>query len=204
MSIFFHRGGFKTFIKKCPITSFLIIVNTVMFLITVFMKGEFNENLVKLGGLVPILVRYNNEYYRMFAAMFLHGSFLHYLLNTFFGLMIISAGLEKLIGSFKYFIIYISTGLVSSIFVVYFAKDFESLWTLTIGASGAIYGVMGCFLYILFFKGHLMQTFEQRYIRNLLIINLIFTFIAPSISILGHLGGLIGGLVISPLFLYME
>jgi|SRR5690554_966485 len=204
MSIFFHRGGFKTFIKKCPITSFLIIVNTVMFLITVFMKGEFNENLVKLGGLVPILVRYNNEYYRMFAAMFLHGSFLHYLLNTFFGLMIISAGLEKLIGSFKYFIIYISTGLVSSIFVVYFAKDFESLWTLTIGASGAIYGVMECFLYILFFKRHLIQIFEQRYIRNLLIINLIFTFIAPSISILGHLGGLIGGLVISPLFLYME
>lgn len=200
MSIFIHHGGIKSYLKKCPISSLLILTNTVMYLITVFMKGNFTLNLVKLGGLVPSLIKYEEEYYRLLAPIFLHGSFIHYLMNTFFGIMVISAGLERLIGSFRYLIIYICTGLISSLFVFYF----EDPVSLTVGASGAIYGVMGCFLYIIFLKPHLLDTYEQRYVRSLLLINLIFTFFAPSISILGHLGGLIGGLVISPLFFIKE
>jgi rhomboid protease GluP len=164
------------------------------------MKGGNVENLVKLGGLVPLFVRYFDEYYRLFTTMFLHGSLIHFLMNNFFGLLIICAGLERLIGSFRYFFIYLLSGLISSLFIV-FIQDPLSL-TVTVGASGAIYGVMGCFLYIIFFKSHLLSIIDQRYIRNLLIINLIFTFIYPSVSILGHLGGLLGGLLLSPLFLY--
>ncbi len=200
MSIFFHYGNFKSYLKKCPITSIFILINTVLYIASVFMKGGNVENLVKLGGLVPLFVRYFDEYYRLFTTMFLHGSLIHFLMNNFFGLLIICAGLERLIGSFRYFFIYLLSGLISSLFIV-FIQDPLSL-TVTVGASGAIYGVMGCFLYIIFFKSHLLSIIDQRYIRNLLIINLIFTFIYPSVSILGHLGGLLGGLLLSPLFLY--
>lgn len=199
MSIFIHRGGFKEYIKKCPITSLLILANTVMYLISVFIVDNYDS----LGGLRPYLVKYFGEYYRLFATMFLHGTFLHYAMNTFFGLMIISAALERLIGSFRYFFIYIISGLISSIFVYfYYINRIPNL--LTIGASGAIYGVMGCFLYIIFLKGYLLNRYEQRYIFNLLLINIIFTFIVPRISVVGHLGGLIGGLLISPVILYKK
>lgn len=203
MSVFIHRGGFKEYIKKCPITSLFILANTVMYIISVVLPGDFIDNLVKLGGLVPFIVRLTNEYYRLFTTIFLHGSFLHYAMNTFFGLLIISAALERLIGSFRYFFIYIISGLASSVFIYLYYIDRDPI-TLTIGASGAIYGVMGCFLYIIFLKGYLLNNFEQRYIRNLLLINIVFTFLVPGISKIGHLGGLIGGLLVSPLFLYKK
>ena len=54
MSIFIHRGGFKEYIKKCPITSLLILANTVMYLISVFIVDNYDS----LGGLRPYLVKY--------------------------------------------------------------------------------------------------------------------------------------------------
>ncbi|HEY8365036.1 MAG TPA: rhomboid family intramembrane serine protease [Haloplasmataceae bacterium] len=206
MSIFLNYGNFKSFIKRCPVTSFFMLVNTVLFILSIIMADfsfsgdKFTEALVDLGGLAPVLVFAYKEYYRLLVTLFLHGSVLHYLFNTFFGLMVVCAGLEKLIGSWRYFLVYIITGLFSSVVVLYTTGDY----TLTIGASGAIYGVMGIFLYVIFFKRHLLSIVDQKYIISLVAINLLFTFLWPSISIVGHLGGLAGGLILAPLLLIKE
>lgn len=192
MSIFLHYGDIKTLIKKCPMTCLLILVNTI-FLIATFLSGGFGlGNLFRLGGLVPYYV-FEGEYYRLFITMFLHGSLIHFLLNTFFGLLILGAGLEKVIGSVKFLLIYLFSGLISSIFVLFFSN----IATLTIGASGAVFGVMGAFLFIIFYKKELLSYADKIYIRNLLVMNLIFTFLAPSISKPGHIGGLIAGFILS-------
>ncbi|QVK18472.1 rhomboid family intramembrane serine protease [Mycoplasmatota bacterium] len=195
MSIFLHYGDIKTIIKRCPVTSLLILVNSFFLLITIISGGIVEGfkfgNLVRLGGLVPSYV-FAGEYYRLFITMFLHGSVIHYLFNTFFGLLILGAGLEKLIGSIKFLIIYLFSGLVSSLFVLVFSYSED----LTIGASGAVFGVLGAFLFIILFKKNLLSFSDRTYIRNLLIVNLIFTFVTPFISKSGHLGGLITGFIL--------
>ncbi len=191
MSIFFHYGDFNNIVKRCPITFIIILINCVYFVVTLFTDGFTIGNLIRLGGLYPFLVIYGNEYYRLLTTIFLHGSILHFLFNTFFGLLIICAGLEKIIGSLKFALIYFGSGLVSSLMVTIFSKD-----SLTVGASGAIYGVLGAFLVIIIYKKYLLSYQDQRYIRDLLIINLIFTFLTPFVSVPGHLGGFVGGFLL--------
>ncbi len=221
MSIFFHYGNLNRLIKRCPVTCTLILINTLFLIVCVITGGYFGafsiENLTRLGGLVPFFVIEFKQYHRLILPMFLHGSVIHYLFNTFFGLLILSAGLEKLLGSLKFTIIYLLSGLISSIIVLlssapYFIfNNFEVLnrfsrfltypFSLTIGASGAIYGVLGTFLYIIVYQRDLLNYQDQSYVRTLLIINIIFTFIAPSISLYGHLGGLLGGFLIGTILL---
>ncbi|NLG82952.1 MAG: rhomboid family intramembrane serine protease [Bacilli bacterium] len=190
MSIFFHYGNWRRIIRRCPVTTVIVLINTVMFLLTII-KGGFNSiTLIKLGALYPPLVTEAHEYYRLLTATFLHGSVFHFLSNILFGIIIISAGLEKLIGSWRFLIVYIASGILSSIVVTLVGGN-----SITVGASGSIFGVMGTFLIIIVYKTHLLTYQDQDYVKKLLLINLIFTFLGPNISIPGHLGGLLGGLI---------
>lgn len=192
MSTFEFNSSFHDFIKKCPISSALILVNTLV-LLTILYKGGFNWTvLYELGGIHGYSVK-SGEYERLLLGMFLHWDFIHYLFNTLFGILIISAGLERLIGSLKFFIVYFVTGIASSYLVVLLTNP----GNLTVGSSGAIYGVFGVFLYFILYKPNTISYHSRAYIRNLLVINLIFSFIFPNISLVGHLGGLISGFLLS-------
>jgi len=196
MSIFFHYGDWRRFIRRCPVTTLIVLINTIMFLLTII-KGGFNSStLIELGALYPPLVTEGHQYYRLITATFLHGSVFHFLSNILFGVIIISAGLEKLIGSWRFLIVYIGSGIISSIVVTLIGGN-----AITIGASGSIFGVMGTFLIIIVYKTHMLTYSDQDYIKKLLIINLILTFFGPNISIPGHLGGLLGGLIFGALVL---
>lgn len=193
MSVFFHND-IKGIINKCPITSIFILANCLFFIYTILTGGFTTINLYRLGGLISFAVL-NGEYYRFLTAMFLHGSIMHFIFNIFFGLLILGAGLEKVIGSVKFFFIYMLSGLISGYSVVMFSR------ALTVGASGAIFGVLGALIYIALYKKHLLSYTDRVYVRNLLLINLFFTVITPFISISGHVGGLIGGFLLSFIFL---
>ncbi len=185
MSIFQHRGS--ELLKRSPVSCFLILVNTVFYIITLIKGGPSVINLYKLGALHLYAIE-AGEYHRLLTTMFLHGSIMHYLFNTFFGVLIIGAALEKLIGSVKFFLIYIVSGIASSFSVLLMSNAF-----LTVGASGAIYGTLGLFLFIIVYRKEMLTINDRIYVRNLILINLIFTVIAPSVSISGHIGGLIFG-----------
>jgi rhomboid protease GluP len=100
--------------------------------------------------------------------------------------------LENILGPYRYSIIYFLSGLVASLSVVLFADPD----TLTVGASGAIFGIIGALLILTFTKPRWFTQQGIKSIRQLMIINLIFTFIIPFISILAHVGGLIAGSII--------
>jgi len=70
-------------LKQFPVTSVLIIINTVMLIYTLITGGFTTTNLVGLGGLVPIAVREYGEYYRVITSMFLHGSIMHFIFNMY-------------------------------------------------------------------------------------------------------------------------
>ena len=188
--------GFLRFLKyhyrRSPVTTVLIVLNTIMVLI-VMLSGGFNIfNLVRFGGLLPALVFQNQEYLRLILAMFLHGSFLHFLFNSYFTYYL-GSYTERLIGSKKYAIIYFLSGLGSSLFVLFLGQPN----VVTIGASGALYGIMGTLLLLTYRKPEWFHPLQIRNIRSIALINLIFTFLMPNISVLGHLGGFAVGVALA-------
>lgn len=183
--------NFKTYFLFHPVNSILIGINTIMLLITYISGGFSVSNLLDLGAIFPPYIIDNSEYYRLVLAMFLHGSVLHFLMNNFV-LYQLGAYLERLIGSRNYIILYMVSGLISSLVITYFGDAMS----VTIGASGAIYGVMAALLMLTFIRNHWFSAPQVRSIRQLMIVNVLFTFIVPNISIFGHLGGLVTGLLL--------
>lgn len=190
----FRRLSFKELMEKAPVSSLLVVIN-----ITVFLYGlvshEFmgEQELVYRAGLNSTLIDYYDEWWRIITSGFIHFDFIHLLFNVGFGIYIISSGLERLIGSLRFFVLYM-VALVASGIGVYLLED---PFTLTAGASGAIYGVMGSLLFITLLRPTMLSRGEAAAIRNMIFINLVFTFVVANISILGHLGGFAAGLLLS-------
>ncbi len=183
---------FKAYFTFHPVTTVILIINTIMALLVLFSGGFTLQNLISWGGLVPPLVTELGQYYRMLTAMALHGSILHVLMNGYV-LYYIGGHLERLIGPKRYAIVYLASGILSSLFVVFFGQPN----VVTVGASGAIFGVMGFLLILTFRKPTWFPPSIAKSIKNLTLINLVITFLIPNISILGHLGGIVGGALLA-------
>jgi rhomboid protease GluP len=154
------------------------------------------ESLYQMGALLGRAVIEEGDYYRMLTVIFLHGGILHYAFNTY-AIAILGQRLESLIGSVKFAILYILAGLASSLAIVLFDP-----YSLTVGASGAIFGIIGIFIYMVIFRKDIISYAERFEIIKLLVINLIITLI-PGISMAGHIGGLVGGFILGfPLLMF--
>ena len=194
MSIFVRDGDLKTYYKKAPVTSIIILINTFMLLVTLATGGFNVTNLVNLGALWAPLVN-AGDYYRIITSMFLHGSIIHFIANIIIGLYVLSSALERLIGSKKFLVVYLLGGIGSGLLVTFTSNN------VTIGASGAIFAALGALLYITIYRKDLMSNQEIQSIRSLVIINIIFTFLGSNISIAGHLGGITTGFILSYLLI---
>ena len=179
------------YIKAHPVTSFILILNLIMAIIVMVEDNFSLEVLVKYGALYPPYVTIGHEYYRLITVMFLHGSILHFLMNSL-ALFYIGGKMELIIGPKKYSLLYLLSGLGSSILVVLVGPANS----VTVGASGAIFGIMGGMLMLTFLRARWFNERAIRSIRQLIIINLVFTFVVPNISIAGHIGGLTIGILL--------
>ena len=187
----------RIYFRKQPVTFVLLAINTIMFFVVLFNGGFDGASLTKNGGLVPRLVTEEKEYYRLVVAMFLHGGFFHFLMNSYF-LHFLGGFTEKLLGGKRYAILYMLSGLGSSI----------AVWQLsnpnipTIGASGALYGIMGGLLILTFVRPNWFSPYGIRSIRMISIINILFTFaLGNVVSFWGHMGGLISGIILTYLLI---
>jgi membrane associated rhomboid family serine protease len=167
----------------------LIALNVIVFIAELGGGGgaaslEGGGRLVADGGLLGPAVADQGEWYRIVTSGFLHAGPLHLFLNMFV-LYILGTILEEGIGTVRMLGIY---------FVSLLAGSFGALLLdpneLTVGASGAVYGIMAATFLVARQRG-VEQLASQ--IGLWVILNLAFTFTVPGISIGGHLGGLAGG-----------
>jgi membrane associated rhomboid family serine protease len=126
----------------------------------------------------------DGEYWRIVSAGFLHAGFFHLLFNMF-SLWILGSLLEPAIGQLRFALIF---------FVSLLAGSFGALVvdpnSLTVGASGGIFGLMGAAVIVMRNRGiNPMESGLGLWIG----LNLLLTFTVSGISIGGHIGGLIGG-----------
>ena len=179
----------KLFSKKTPYITYIIMgICFIMFLIT----GMGNDTgvLIEYGANLDVLVK-NGEYYRLLTSMFLHSGLLHLFFNMY-ALYIMGPQVESFFGKTKYLIIYLLSGISGSLLSVAFNVN-----TVSVGASGAIFGLFGALLYFGYnYRGYLGNVIKSQ-ILPVVIINLIFGFISTGVDVAGHIGGLIGGIIVS-------
>jgi len=154
-------------------------------------QGPTTATLIKVGAIIPALVG-DGEYWRLGTGIFLHAGLIHIALNGY-ALWIIGSVVESELGSLKYLVIFLVTGLFASACVFMFSGVFEP----TVGASGAIFGLFGVFAAYNYRRRHIpFYAARLRTMLYLIVLNMVFTFAVPGISRAGHIGGLVGGLIV--------
>jgi membrane associated rhomboid family serine protease len=136
------------------------------------------------GGLFGPLVA-EGEWYRLITSGFLHAGLLHLAMNMYL-LYLLGSALEPAFGRARFAAVYSTSLLCGSLGVMLLDPN-----ALTVGASGAVFGLMGALF--LAFRARGINPWSTG-IGPTIAINLVFTFTIPGISIGGHVGGLLGGL----------
>ncbi len=179
--------------NKPIITYILIFINIVMFVL-MYMLGNGSENtntLIDFGANYILLTK-AGEYYRLITSGFLHIGVIHLLLNMY-SLYIVGSQVEYFYGKVKYIIIYLFSLIMGSLFTV----ALSSVNTVSAGASGAIFGLLGSILYFgIKYRGYIGNSLVNQ-IVPVVVLNLIIGFTTPGIGNAAHIGGLIGGYLIS-------
>ncbi|PZF93402.1 rhomboid family intramembrane serine protease [Micromonospora deserti] len=133
------------------------------------------------------------EWYRLVTAMFLHYGVVHLLLNMW-ALWVLGRELEAVLGRARFLALYLISGLGGNVAVYLLNAPNQPP---TVGASTAIFGLFAAIFVIMRRLGR-----DTSAILPILIINLVFTFTVPGISIAGHLGGLVTGAVMALVLAY--
>jgi membrane associated rhomboid family serine protease len=188
--------------NRAPVVTYgLIALNVAAFIYLVARGGSpvsgggpADQSFGLLGGVplpsgVPLSALHfgvaGGEWYRLFTGGFIHAGIIHLGLNMLV-LWIIGRQMEQILGPARYLALYI-VALAAGAFAVMLVNPGID----TVGASGAIFGLMGAAAAYQRSRGiNLMQSG----LAGLIVLNLVFTFAVPGISIAGHIGGLIAGL----------
>lgn len=185
--IFVRYEDWRSYLKYYPVTTLLIIANIIMFLVLSFNGGSTNTmTLIQFGALLN-----EGEGWRYITSMFLHHGFEHLLFNCF-ALLVFAPPLERLLGWWRYLVLYVLSGIIGNVLTVAYYNRVDEL-LLSVGASGAIYGVYGAFLYVAIFQRRIIDESSRKTLYAMLIFGVIFSLISPNVNWLGHFGGLIGG-----------
>lgn len=178
----------KIFKSNTPVlTIMLITINVLIFLYGLFF--DKNSMLINNFALYAPYVR-GGDYYRLISSAFLHVSLFHLLVNMY-SLYIIGSQIENFFGKTKYIVIYLFSAIMGSLFSMLFTRG------VSIGASGAIFGLLGAMLYFgYFYRIYLGNTITSQ-ILPVILINLLIGFSSSSIDNFAHIGGLVGGIIIT-------
>lgn len=178
--------GFET----TPATYVLIAINVIVFLVEIATGGggfftvgitQFVAEFALFGPSVA-----EGEWYRLVTSGFLHAGIIHIGFNMFL-LLILGRLLEPALGTPRFLVLYFASLLAGSLGALVVEPN-----AVTIGASGAVFGLAGAVFIIA--RGRGMDALAGE-IGFLILFNLILSFASPRISVGGHVGGLIGGAI---------
>lgn len=176
--------------KKPVITYALIVLNIMVYLFMLLYDTVDQTYFYALANDYEGIQ--NGQIYRLITSMFLHSDIIHIACNMY-ALYILGPVVERYYGKTKFLIIYMLSGILGSIF----SAAFMSADTISIGASGAIFGLLGSIAYFTYYYRATLQGLLRSQILPVILLNLALGFMIPGIDVSGHIGGLIGGILVS-------
>jgi membrane associated rhomboid family serine protease len=187
-----HRGGQKVITPRSLavrpwLTQVLIGVNVVMFLLSIGLAGVGGGGDLAAQGVLNGPDVADGDWWRLVTSGFLHANIMHLALNMMV-LWFLGSQVEMALGRLRFGIVYFGSLLGGSLGALLLNPNVN-----TVGASGAIFGIMGAAAALQIRRG--LSVWSSG-LGGLLAINLLVTFLVPRISIGAHVGGLVIGFVI--------
>jgi len=171
------------------VTQALIVINILVYIAESAGGSSLSGgggSVLSRGALYGPAIVHQHEYYRLLTSGFMHYSVLHIAFNMFF-LWVIGSMLEPAIGHVNFLAVFLASLLAGSFGALLFEPD-----VLTVGASGACFGVLGALIVVA--RARRIPIWQSG-LGPTLLINIVFSLSVAGISIGGHLGGFIGGLL---------
>lgn len=188
-----NRVAEKIFSYKKPIITYAIMIICIILFIMMYIFGNGSEStntLINFGANYDVLTK-SGEYYRLFTCMFLHIGIMHLICNMY-SLHVIGKEVEGLFGKWKYLLIYLLSGICGSMLSLAFSYN-----TVSAGASGAIFGLLGALLYFGYYYRTYLGAVMRSSIIPVILFNLVIGFLSSGIDNAAHIGGLVGGILIA-------
>ena len=176
------------FAKKDPImTKILITINIVIFVLQLVLGWDV---VASFGANYAPFVK-SGKFYVLITSMFIHGNLIHLLFNMY-ALYIIGPQVESFYGKIKYLAIYFGSGILGALLSDIFLQN-----SISVGASGAIFGLLSSIVYFGYHYRAYLDTVIRSQIMPLIIFNIFLGIVLPNIDTFCHIGGLIGGVLVS-------
>ncbi|SER38050.1 Membrane associated serine protease, rhomboid family [Gracilibacillus ureilyticus] len=193
--MFTRTESFKDFLRFYPVTSVIVGLQIAIWLISILF-GSLGNYIYQIGiGFNYLILQ--GEYWRLLTSIFLHAGTGHILFNAF-STVLFAPALEQMLGKGKFLFSYLFAGVAANVLTLVAIPDMPNPY---VGASGAIYGLFGLYLFMVLFEKKLIDPGSARLITIIIIIGLVMTFINPGINITGHLFGFIAGIALGPIVL---
>ncbi len=174
----------RTFMKKpLVITYALIVFNVIIYLLSLINILDINAFSMSYDAVRA------GEWWRIITSAFFHNGAIHLFCNMY-SLYIIGTQLETVLGKCKFSIVYFVSIIVASLF----SAVLHGSGVASIGASGAIFGLMGAMLYFGYHYRLYLGSVMTSQIAPIILLNLFIGFMIPGVDNFAHVGGLIGGL----------
>ena len=184
--------------KKIIFTKLIVLACVVMYIVLGINNGNFLNftaaSLAYFGGNELFLVQHG-EIWRLITSAFLHAGLIHLVVNMY-SLVILGTQVETFIGKWKFLFIYLISAISGNMLSIVFSSGN----VVSVGASGALFGLMGALLYF----GYHYRLYLSEAIKNqiipIILLNLLIGFTVAEIDNVAHIGGLIGGYLASMAF----
>ena len=185
-------------IRRRPLATWTILgVNLVLWLLSEVSGGSTDPDvLIRLGAMEGQRIA-AGDYWRLFTAMFLHSGLMHLGLNCV-GLFIFGHQLEQMYGHSRFLLIYIVAGLAGSVTSYALSISLSAHTTIGVGASGAIFGVLGALVAFFLSHRHRLGAIGRQNLTGLLIlaaINLFLGLVIQGVDNYAHMGGFFAGIL---------
>ena len=186
-------------IKKEPVTVLLILLNTLIFLIVEFTGGSENgQHMLECGAAYAPLILEQGQWYRVFSSMFLHFGAPH-LINNMLVLFVLGQRLEPAVGRLRFLLIYIAGGLGGN-FISLFWDMRTGDYSVSAGASGAVFAVMGGMIYVIIRHRGRVADLTMKQMLIMAAFSLYFGFASEGVDNAAHAGGLLCGFLAAVIF----
>lgn len=174
----------------------LIVINIAVFLIlTVFGDTEDAVFMLGHGAMYEPYIIEGHEYYRIFTCLFLHFGITH-LLNNMVMLGALGWNLELEIGKIRFLVIYFGSGIAGNIVSLFYDMSIAQP-SVSAGASGAIFGLMGALVYVVIANRGRLGRLSGRGMLIMVALSLYFGLTSSGVDNLAHIGGLAAGFLLA-------
>lgn len=188
--MFIRTENFQTFIRLYPVVTFILALQAVLWLF--FSLPAHSVVLWRDTVTGYNLGVANGEWWRLITLILLHAGFTHLLFNSM-SIFLFAPALERMLGKARFLLVYAGSGIIGNIgtYVT------EPLDYVHVGASGAIFGLFGVYLFMVLFRNELIGQEHSKMIITLLAFAVLMSFINSNINMMAHLFGLCGGFLLS-------